>query len=118
MSKTLDFPQDTTMDDHDRRQRYYACLMYGALAAWTRSTHQSTPSGKGLQVISPSAILSSKSVVHALSVLPDSKLIDFMTWLHGRSQEELQAAEKEVHTFSKDPISFFNMLGNQLFGEN
>jgi len=41
-----------------------------------------------------------------------------MAWFHGRSQEALQAAEKEVHAFSKDPISFFNMLGNQLFGEN
>lgn len=118
MSKTLAFSQDTTVKDYDQRQRYFTCLMHGTLAAYIRSIQSSSPLTTPPRVTSPAEILSSNSVIHALSVLPDNKRIDFMEWLHSKSQEELQMAEKEVLGFTKDPISFFNMLGDQLFGEN
>jgi methylase of polypeptide subunit release factors/DNA modification methylase len=92
--------------------------MYGVIAAWIKSTQQSTPSGESLQAISPSSILDSKPIIYALGVLPDSKLIDFMTWFHGRSHKELEAARKLVLNLSEDPVSFFNLLGNQLFDED
>ena len=78
MSKTLDSFQNTTVKDYDQRQRYFTSLMYGALAAYTRSTQPGSLLAQSPQVISPSEILHSNSVMHALRVLPDSKLLDFM----------------------------------------
>jgi methylase of polypeptide subunit release factors len=115
--KTLELPKSVSTDDNDKKQRHYLYLAYAVIAAWIQLTQKSTLLSDYLSNISSLLILDSKEIVHALSILPDNQLIDFITWFHNCPKEELQAIVKQIQSYLSDPVFLFNMLGTQLFDE-
>jgi len=92
--------------------------MQGMVAAWSRLVQQTSCLEEEQCTLSSATILNHKGIVKALSILPDNILIDFITWFHSRSQEELQAIQRVVLHTPEDRISFFNRLGYQILDDD
>jgi methylase of polypeptide subunit release factors len=92
--------------------------MQGVVAAWSNHAHPTESLGEKQPLLSSVAILKHQGIIEALRLLPDETLIDFLTWFHQRSPEELQAAALLAPDLAEDRISFFNMLGSRLCDED